>query len=352
MTRFNAEPQPATQRLGLLRVYRENVPQYGVDVHDGYQAGLSFRTLVQQGYSFAVVKLTQGTWYARDQGDEWVQAARFAGLIPGGYHWLERGDGAGQARYFMKKVIEAGGPEGMLIQLDCEATAGWDDIQAWHKEWMRLTAHPYLLYTGGWWWNVPGRRWPGVTLTPYLWHSHYLLADLDTIPDDPAAFAARVPASWWNPGYGGWDRASILQFTSKGDAGGLGNNVDLNVTMLSRTELLNLTRSKPLPPAPAEDVMGIQDDDYTWTESGLYRLVGLDAYQVGNDEGLKKVYARRKVAYEVQGGSEIHMTDGELHGGWRVHGAAATPPADTTPAAIDYNKLAQALLAEVLKPKA
>jgi hypothetical protein len=81
----------------------------------------------------------------------------------------------------------------------------------------------------------------GVDVTPYLWHSHYLTADADTVPDDPAAFAARIPASWWVPGYGGWPTATFLQFTSKGDAGALANRVDLNVYQGKRDQLLTLT---------------------------------------------------------------------------------------------------------------
>lgn len=213
---------------------------YGVDVHDGYQAGLSFATLKQQGYSFAAVKFTQGTSFARDQSDEWFGRARAAGLIPGAYHWLNAEPGAAQARWFWRKLQEVGGPEGVLVQCDNEDNATWQVTKDWAAEWVQLSGgHPFLMYTGAWWWEPRG--WPGVTLTPWLWHAQYLSADADSIPDDPAAFAARIPASWWTPGYGGWPAATLIQFTSRGDAGGLANNVDLNVTKLTRERLLALT---------------------------------------------------------------------------------------------------------------
>lgn len=224
---------------------QEATMQYGVDVHDGYQAGLSVQTLVAQGYTFAAVKLTQGTTYARDRGDDWVRAARDAGLIPGGYHWLTSADGAEQARWFWRKVREAGGPDGMLIQLDVEDDGYGPQILAWAAEWNRLSNHhPFLIYSGAWWWNSPDRPMRGVRgvdVTPYLWHSRYLTADSDTVPDDPAEFAARIPATWWAPGYGGWPTVTILQFTSRGDAGGLGNKVDLNVFRGDGDALLALT---------------------------------------------------------------------------------------------------------------
>lgn len=213
---------------------------YGVDVHDGYQHGLDFATIKRQGYTFAAVKLTQGTGYERDMGDDWVRAVRAAGLIPGGYHWITRADGAAQARWFHAKVVQCGGPEGMLAQLDCEDDATLADIRAFNAEWQRLTGgHPLLIYTGGWWWRPRG--WDGASLTPWLWDSHYLTADTDTIPDDPAAFAARIPANWWTPGYGNWPAATFVQFTSRGDAGTLANNVDLSATRLTMQQLLALT---------------------------------------------------------------------------------------------------------------
>jgi hypothetical protein len=131
----------------------------------------------------------------------------------------------------------------LLIQLDNEdvdVPATWQITRDWAAEWEQLSGgHPWLMYTGAWWWKPRG--WYGRSLTPYLWDSHYLMADLDTVPDDPAAFAARIPEEWWTPGYGGWSASTFLQFTNRGDAGGLGNNVDLNATKLTRGQLLALT---------------------------------------------------------------------------------------------------------------
>jgi hypothetical protein len=192
----------------------------------------------------------------------WIPQIRAAGLIPGGYHWIGAGDGAAQARYFMNHVKQLGGPKGMLIQLDCEDNATEADVTEWVGEWKRLSGnHPFLMYSGGWWWKPRG--WNGTKWTPYLWQSHYLSADADTISDDVAAFAARIPASWWNPGYGGWAQATILQFTSRGDAGSLGNHVDLNVYRGSLADLAKLTAA-PAPPAPPKPPP--PNPTPTWTE--------------------------------------------------------------------------------------
>jgi lysozyme len=227
---------------------------YGVDVHDAYQAGISFTTLARQGYSFAVVKLTQGTTLVRSGAAGFIRSARSAGLIAGAYHWLTSADGAAQARWFHQNLQAVGGPTGLLIQLDCEDDGYGRQMTAWANEWNRLTDdHPFIIYSAGWWWPRTG-NFHGASLTPYLWNAHYITADANTTPDNPATMAARIPASWWSPGYGGWSRASITQFTDQGDAGGLANNVDLNATTLSREQLLALTGTE-------DPLAGITDRD-------------------------------------------------------------------------------------------
>jgi Glycosyl hydrolases family 25 len=233
---------------------------YGVDVHARYQGGLDVALLARQGYSFLATKLSQGLAVPSVDGFtaaqfkaralSWLEQTRTAGMVPGGYHWIDvSASGAAQARFFYGLVKQAGGPEGMLIQLDNEDNATWQTTKDWAAEWEQLSGgHPWLMYTGRWWWGPRG--WDGASLTPLLWDSRYLSADSDTIPDDPAAFAARIPTDWWrlpdlaHPGvygYGGWTTATFLQFTSRGDAGSLGNNVDLNAFRGAREQLLGLT---------------------------------------------------------------------------------------------------------------
>lgn len=213
---------------------------YGVDVHGEYQRGLRIEDLPGQGYTYGVVKATEGVGFTAPRYDEFINRFRAAGMVTGAYHWLRAGDGAAQARYFLDKLQAVGGHHGLLIQLDVEHDGYGREMQAWAAEWNHLTGHhPFLIYSGAWWWPRTG-GFAGASLTPHLWHSRYLEADPDTITDDPAAFADRIPASWWAPGYGGWPEATFLQFTSRGDAGSLGNNVDLNVFRGSLDDLLVL----------------------------------------------------------------------------------------------------------------
>ena len=300
---------------------------YGVDVHARYQGGLDVALLARQGYTFLATKATEGLGVVSVAGFTaeqftsrmltWVAQTRQAGMIPGLYHYLRTQDGAAQCDAFMRIVERAGGPDGLLIQLDCEADGYGPQMTAWTRRWNALTdRHPFLIYSGSWWWPQTG-AFNGAGLTPYLWHSHYLSADADTIPDDPAAFAARIPVSWWAPGYGGWPRATILQFSSRGDAGSLGNNVDLNATPMTREQLLTLTRKADDMATPQEiwtaDINPAADGAYSaggalWTvlsRTGLLNQVvgdgaALKATQAGLDAKLDQILAALGAAPAVR----------------------------------------------------
>lgn len=267
---------------------------YGVDVHTRYQAGINFATLRREGYAFACTKASQGTHLTFPDFPRWVELTRDAALVPGAYHWIDNSDtGQAQARFFNKALAPVGGAEGLIIQLDDEDNATEQQTETFCLELEQLTGgHPFLIYTGSWWWRPRG--WDGASLTPLLWDSRYLAADLDTVPDDPAAFAARIPEAWWRLpnkwpepdafGYGGWTSATFLQFTSRGDAGGLGNNVDLNATRLSMAQLLALTTSKR--PAPSGGDMYSYQFDGSWTDrpaeigDRIVNTDGIGAYDV------------------------------------------------------------------------
>ena len=163
-------------------------------------------------------------------------------MIPGAYHFLRSGSGAAQAQAFHARVSAHGGPAGLLIALDNEKDADYDTTRAFIAEWNRLSGnHPILMYTGSWWWKPKG--WDGASLTPHLWHSRYV---------DGTGYASslyeHVPESWWNPGYGGWATAEILQFTSHARVAGM--SIDANAYRGSLDDLRALTRPGAASGAP------------------------------------------------------------------------------------------------------
>jgi hypothetical protein len=209
-----------------------------------WQTDFNIARAVGEGYSAVVCKATEGQTFRDGWFDRYIPAIQAAGAIPGAYHYLRAGDGAAQARAFHQRVAAHGGPDGWLIQLDNEADATWDTTVAWANEWRDLSGgHPFLMYTGAWWWGPRG--WGGGELTTHLWHSRYV-----TGTGYGSALYEKVPDAWWTPGYGGWNTATILQFSATGLAAG--QKVDVNAFRGTLDDLRALTRAGTGPaPGPA-----------------------------------------------------------------------------------------------------
>lgn len=220
-------------------------PIYLYDLAGSYQANFSVATAKKEGYAGGVSKITEGltgganwdlvnkTWAKR-----WHDESVSEGMVWGGYHFLHNGNGAAQARYFLDEFnkITGRGVDGYLVQLDCEHDADWQTIQDFSNEFYRQTHdHPYLLYTGDWWWNVPGRRWAGASLTPYLWHSRYVSGT-----GYGSFLYQKVDPSYWTPNYGGWPKATMLQYSASGSLGGLNANVDVSAFLGGASDLVKL----------------------------------------------------------------------------------------------------------------
>ncbi|MEV4705505.1 GH25 family lysozyme [Actinoplanes sp. NPDC049316] len=209
-----------------------------------WQGDINIAQIAREGYTACVCKATEGTAYDDPTFDRNIAAVTKAGMIPGAYHYLRDGDGAAQARHFHQRVRKLGGPDGWLIQLDCESDGYGPEMAAWAAEWKRLTGnHPFLIYSGSWWWpRTDGYR--GAALTPYLWHSHYVDGS-----DIGSMLYRQVADSWWKPGYGGWPKATILQFSSSGKVAG--RQIDVNAFRGTVEQLRALTRTpKPAPAKP------------------------------------------------------------------------------------------------------
>jgi len=208
-----------------------------------WQGDIDIARIAHEGYAACVCKATEGTTYVDPMLDRNIAAVKKAGMIPGAYHFIRDGDGAAQARHFYDRVHRLGGPTGWLIQLDCESDGYGTEMTAWTNEWRRLTGnHPFLIYSGAWWWPRTG-GFRGAGLTPYLWHSDYVEGS-----GYGSDLYRKVPASAWNPGYGGWNEATILQFSSSGKVAG--RSVDVNAFRGSVEQLHALTRTPTAPPKP------------------------------------------------------------------------------------------------------
>jgi hypothetical protein len=183
------------------------VTEWLIDAHCTYQAGLDVEKLAEEGYSALVVKATQGSsgYWAPAAFDDWIRRARAAGMIPGAYHWINNSDPIQQVDYFLRRLQSVGGPDGMLIQLDCEDTATpatAATVTLWIREWNRRTGnHPLLFYSGAWWYpaKLGSFQVAKVASNVHQWDSHYV-----TGAGYASALYEAVPAGWWTARYGGF----------------------------------------------------------------------------------------------------------------------------------------------------
>lgn len=262
---------------------------FGIDAHADYQPGLNVDAVKAEGFSFLVAKATEGTGYvAQDRNFTWVRRAKQIGLVTGMYHVLRAGNGAAQARAFHQQLQRVGGHEGLLIQLDCEFDGDADELPGWVDEWNRLTVgHPFLIYTGSWWWRPVMGNYSGARHTPLLWHSSYVNGT-----GTASGLFGQVPESWWSPGYGGWPSATFLQFSSTASAAGV-PRLDVNAFRGTEAQLRALTGSHggpaPTPPPSAATSLGDDPMRFLVQQTGqpaIYLADGLVRRWVRDDEDL------------------------------------------------------------------
>jgi hypothetical protein len=141
--------------------------------------------------------------------------------VPGAYAWL-RGNVSAERQLaaYLNRVDAVGGPDGLITGIDVEDTESppsvglvCDWLAGFHE---LYPAHRVEFYSGPWWYEP--HFGTAKIANPYtdLWNSNYGANP----PGYASAIYAGVPASRW-AGYGGWSRATLLQFTSRARIGGL-----------------------------------------------------------------------------------------------------------------------------------
>lgn len=211
-----------------------------VDAHPAYQAGLNVESLAREGYSALIVKATQSltAYTAPATFDNWLNRARAVGLVPFAYHWLSNLDPIGQADHFTRR-IEAQLGQGLGLAYDNEdlsSPCSLDTLAKFSDRMRYNTGHAQALhYSGAWWARTRIGSYPLASLGLVPWDSKYVSGS-----GYASVLYQGVPADWWVPGYGGFARSKMLQFSSRGTAGGITANVDVNAFDGTRDELLAL----------------------------------------------------------------------------------------------------------------
>lgn len=228
------------------------MPIYGIDFAH-HQGDFSLQGVRDEGFQFAICKLTQGSSYSHtDYHREKIREAdNVPGLIPGAYHFLEKRNDSpipDQVDYFLNNIPD--GPKGKIIAVDFEEYSGNqpDATDLWNfcnELRSRIGDQPVLIYTADWY--VPGTI-GNVDFTPlrnqgfYLWSSnHWVTSDGDMYA---SSMYQQVPDEWWTDTQQGFDQQEIMQI-------GVGRTdtvspVDLNAYRQSFDRLQELTQNSPV----------------------------------------------------------------------------------------------------------
>lgn len=172
------------------------------------------------GHPFGYLKTIQGTAFVDATAAGMARAARAAGVVPGGYDFLEvcRVSSAGEARLFAARLKAIGlvghafvpvGDAEWPLRAPCSAqeARGW--LTSWSSTVHSLTGRWPAFYTGAWWWNPNVGCWrPAHALR---WVSGYTSRQALTVPC-------------------GWGGVDLWQYTSAGFNG-------VSVSDMSRLEV-------------------------------------------------------------------------------------------------------------------
>lgn len=194
---------------------------YGIDVSH-YQSGLDLRTARDQGYSFVMAKVTEGTGFYDSAYTKFRDAAKAEGLLFAAYHYLRSdSDPDKQAAWCASKL----GDKTIPVMVDMESGSNGSTPKMAHctafvKGLAARGVRATLLYLPEWFWKSIGS--PPIPTTPYLVSSKY--------GTNATGYAASIypgnDSSRWSA-YGG-RTPLILQFGSKGKYSGYSGNVDVN----------------------------------------------------------------------------------------------------------------------------
>lgn len=208
-------------------------PIFGIDVAS-YQAGIDMTQVAAEGFAFAVVKQTQGSWYLNPARNQQLDGAIAAGLEVVQYHFMEAGDAQAQIAY-----IKAHHRPGIPIALDWEKykadtgmeIAPWETVRAVRdglagfapSVGLYLNPEDYRAHAGG----ADLSDWDWVWKAAYPYDRRgYASVLYDLAPD-------------WGWGALGNHTPEIWQFTSTATVAGL-SEVDANAFRGTREQLHQL----------------------------------------------------------------------------------------------------------------
>lgn len=192
----------------------------GVDVashQHPFGTRVDWRQVRLNGYSFALIKATEGTQYTNPFFEQNRREARRSAMIIGTYHYARPDQSPiRQALHYADTIQCQDNPLDMPPVLDIETTGGLGPIllQAWTAVFLNTLnircGTNTMIYTYPHFWRTAMRNTPLFSFAP-LWIADYNGQDRPSKP---------LP--------GGWTSWKIWQYTSLGQVPGISAVVDLN----------------------------------------------------------------------------------------------------------------------------
>lgn len=175
-------------------------------------------TCAVQDYDFAVVKSSEGTWYANPKMAAQLSCAQRRGKKIGIYHYADGADATVEADHFVSSI---GGWRGKaLLALDFEMGGNKVYYTSGAGDWIRTFVNRVHAVTG---------VWPVIYIPE---------SGVGKIPGDvrancaiwPAAYATMNPTGWQSsPWHGGKFNEAMRQYTSEGVLAGYAGRLDLDI---------------------------------------------------------------------------------------------------------------------------
>lgn len=214
---------------------------YGLDVAD-YQRGLRLDTAVEQGYTFAMAKVTEGTDWVASTYAQFRDDAEATGLMFAAYHFLRSDSDIGQqARWCVSHLGDKSIPIMVDVETEGNSAPSLTQIKAFVSAVHNAGGRVSLVYVPEWYWDSHMGR-PSLVGLPAVVSSKYVSG---------TGFASALypgdGSSLWGP-YGNVN-PTILQFSSNAKYSGYTGTIDVDAFRGTVDQLrsLNLFKEWDMP---------------------------------------------------------------------------------------------------------
>lgn len=193
---------------------------YGLDVAN-YQRGLNLGTAVDQGYTFAMAKVTEGASFKDTTYEQFRSEAEESGLMFAAYHFLRSDQGIDQqAQWCMNNIGDKSIPVMVDVETEGNSVPSLSQVKGFISAVHNHGGRVSLVYLPEWYWDQHMGR-PSLVGLPAIVSSKYVAGT-----GYAAALYPGDGSSFWGP-YGNI-KPTILQYSSSAKYSGYSGTIDVD----------------------------------------------------------------------------------------------------------------------------